>query len=132
MAVFKKLIHPSFYKKLPPRSGYQAGWELFNTSFMARQSEYGSASQEDDRHLYLKMDDGTVGRISIRFKPVGNHRDNFQRGQIVIDYSINTDGSGYVRGIDEIGSFNRRGTGSRSGCVDASRRTEKKNNRIYP
>ncbi len=122
----------SLYKKSPPLSGYSKSWRLTNATFQARSNEYGGSSQEDDRHFYLKLSDQTYARLSIRFKPVGRYRDNYRNGALVLDYSVNIDGSRIVRGVDEIAQIRHRDEQNRSGCLDFMRGSERKNNRIYP
>lgn len=114
----KEIEPEALYKKRPPRSGYSEDWELTNASFRVRRNEYGGGGYEDDRHFYLKLDDNYYARLSIRFDPIGTDRDHFQNGAITLDYSVNVDGSGFVRGIDEIGQI-RQGTKRLwGGCVD--------------
>jgi len=115
----------SVYKKIPPLSGYSESWQLNNDSFRVRTNEYGGSSYEDDRHFYIKLNDETYARLSIRFKPVGWSRDDHQKGAITLDYSVNIDGSRIVRGIDGINSHHRQVKRDSGSCIDFVRLTER-------
>ncbi len=91
----------TLFKKKPPTSGYVKRWELDRHNFRPRYSEYGGASHEDDRHFYVKLGKQVYGRLSVRFKPMGSTRADHDNAEITIDYSINTEGSGYVQDADE-------------------------------
>jgi len=90
----------TLYMKKPPQTGYVSHWVLDRHIFTPRKSEYGSAIHEDDRHFYLRLGEDVYARISVRFKPMGSAKLDYDNGEITIDYSINTDGSGYVLDAD--------------------------------
>lgn len=117
------------YKKRPPQSGYKNYWILDNNSFHPRSDAYGGAGLEDDRHFYLKFDNGDYARFSVRFIPVGSTKVDLPNGIVEFDYSVNTNGSSYVRGIDYVGRYSNRILNRNNSCVDYIRLTEQTDDR---
>lgn len=117
------------YKKRPLKSGYKKNWILDNNSFRPRSDAYGGSGFEDDRHFYLKFDNGYYARLSIRFEPIGSTNVDLSNGIVEFDYSVNTDGSTYVRGIDYVGRYSNRILDRNNSCVDYIRLTEQTEDR---
>ncbi len=113
----KEILPEVLYKKLPPRLGYSKKWELENDTFHARSNVYGGSNSEDDRYFFVRLNDGYYARLSIRFKPGGSGRSDFQNGEIYLHYSVNISGSRYVRGIDNIERARRGARDQKESCV---------------